>query len=308
MFIARPLDVFVSARGTDLSLKDKGFLSWLAPRGIVAAAVSSLFAQEMAHNGIAGGNELRALVFLVIAVTVLAQGLLSGPVARLLGVHRPHQGYAVLGANGLGLALGEALRRGGHEVIFIDNNGSATGHAEEAGFRALWGSGTDKSVLQRSELDGRLGAVGATTNEEANSLFSSLARDSFRVPEVYVAMKKGHASLRVEQVREGGAKILYGAPVDLDRWALRFHHDRAVSECWELAEGLEEGGALLVPDDLEGALLPLAWERKDSVEPFHDAVKLKPGHHVWFAILSERGTEARAWIRANNWTAPPAEE
>ena len=197
-----------------------------------------------------GGNELRALVFLVIAVTVLVQGLFSRPVARLLGVLRPHRGYVVLGANALGLALGTALRNGGHEVVFIDNNSSAIGHAEKAGFKALWGSGADEGVLQRAELDGRLGAVGTTTNEEVNSLFAQFARDTFRVPAYYVAMQKGHSSVPMEALREEAVKILDMGPVDLDRWALRYHRNRAVSERWELSEGLPDGGTLRIPDEL----------------------------------------------------------
>jgi hypothetical protein len=49
-------------------------------------------------------------------------------------VLRPHRGYVILGANALGLALGECLRDGGHEVVFVDTNGTATGNAEKAGF------------------------------------------------------------------------------------------------------------------------------------------------------------------------------
>ncbi len=306
MFLVRPLDVLFSSRGTGLTLKDKAFLSWLAPRGIVAAAVSSLFAQEMARAGISGGNELRALVFLVIAVTVLVQGLLASPVARLLGVNRPHRGCAVLGANALGLALGETLREGGREVVFIDNNASATRHAEEAGFKALWGSGADESVLQRAELEGRQAGIGTTTNEEINHLFAQLAREQFRVPECFVAMQKGHPSVPMDDVRERGARILYGGPVDLDRWALRFHRGRAVRERWELVEEMQEG-KLTIPDDLESALLPLAWGRGEDAEPFHDAVRLKPGRRVWFAIGEEGADKARTWLRANGWT-PSARE
>jgi hypothetical protein len=310
MFLVRPLNVAVSSRGTGLGIADKAFLSWLAPRGIVAAAVSSLFAQEMTRNGIAGGPELRALVFLVIAVTVLVQGLLASPVARLLGVLRPRSGYAILGANALALALGEALRGGGHEVVFIDSDGTATGHAEEAGFKALWGSGTDDRLLQRAELDGRVGAVGATTNEEANVLFAQNARELFRVPELYVAMQKGHVSVKVEDVREEGAKIAYNGPADLDRWALRLHRERAGRERWELVDGPDDDGdgSLQIPDELTRALLPLAHERNREVEPYHDGIRLKPGRRVWFAVNDELADEAHAWLHDHGWVEAPADE
>ncbi len=89
MLVVRPLNIFVGTAGSDLSLQEKAFLSWIAPRGIVAAAVASLFADSLTRAGIPGGNDLRAMVFLVIAATVLVQGLTGGLVAHLLGVRRP---------------------------------------------------------------------------------------------------------------------------------------------------------------------------------------------------------------------------
>ena len=106
------------ARRLRLRLRDKLFLSWLAPRGIVAAAVSSLFALELTQAGIAGGVELKALVFLVIAMTVTLQGLSGGPVASLLGVRRAtNSGYLLLGANPIARHLARQLSASGEEVM-----------------------------------------------------------------------------------------------------------------------------------------------------------------------------------------------
>jgi NhaP-type Na+/H+ or K+/H+ antiporter len=123
MFVVRPAAVWLSLRGTDVSVNEKLFLSWLAPRGIVAAAVASLFAIELGAVDIAGGEPLRALVFLVIAVTVTVQGLSGGLVARALGVKRPsHSGVLLLGANRIALAIAELLQNGGERVTMIDAN------------------------------------------------------------------------------------------------------------------------------------------------------------------------------------------
>lgn len=89
MLVVRPLDVGVCTLGSELDVREKTFLSWLAPRGIVAAAVSSLFARRLAEAGVEGGEALVALVFLVIAATVLVQGGTVGLVAERLGLRRP---------------------------------------------------------------------------------------------------------------------------------------------------------------------------------------------------------------------------
>jgi NhaP-type Na+/H+ or K+/H+ antiporter len=88
MFLVRPLSVLVSTLRTRLERRDRLFMSWLAPRGIVAVAVSSIAAQELARHGEPLAASLRALVFLVIAVTVVVQGLGARPIAHALGVER----------------------------------------------------------------------------------------------------------------------------------------------------------------------------------------------------------------------------
>ncbi len=84
VFIARPLSVYVSTIGQNLSFREKLFLSWLAPRGIVAAAVSSIFAIELSAKGFAEAERLIPLTFIVIITTVTLYGLSAVPLARLL--------------------------------------------------------------------------------------------------------------------------------------------------------------------------------------------------------------------------------
>jgi len=175
--VVRPLNVAVSTRGSQLTLRERLFLSWVAPRGIVAAAVASLFAEELTQAGLPGGHQLRALVFLLIAATVLIQGLTGGAVAALLGLRRGEgKGYVILGASGLGLALGRALRCADTEVLFLDANPHASHQAEEAGFRVIFGNALEERPLQLAELDTRAGCIGVTINEEMNLLYATTAR------------------------------------------------------------------------------------------------------------------------------------
>ena len=86
IFIARPLAVWLASLGADLTWQERSFLSWIAPRGIVAAAVSSLFAFRLEQNGFEQAEILTPLVFLVIVVTVALQSISATPLAKLLGV------------------------------------------------------------------------------------------------------------------------------------------------------------------------------------------------------------------------------
>ena len=123
MVLVRPAAVFAGTWRSALAWRERLFIAWIGPRGIVAAAVASFFAASFADKGLPGGLEMRALVFLVIAVTVVSAGLSGGFVANLLGVRRPSQmGWAILGANALARGLGKLLREDGQEVVYIDTN------------------------------------------------------------------------------------------------------------------------------------------------------------------------------------------
>jgi NhaP-type Na+/H+ or K+/H+ antiporter len=86
MLVLRPLLVGLATWGMDFNLKQRALLGWLAPRGVVTAAVASLFAIRLEQAGVVGAGRLQGLVFLTILLTVGLQGLSAGPLARWLGL------------------------------------------------------------------------------------------------------------------------------------------------------------------------------------------------------------------------------
>jgi len=84
MIIVRPISIWIATTGKELDLKEKAFLAWLAPRGIVTAAVASLFSIRLEQAGILGAGRLQGLVFLTILMTVGIQGLTAKPLANRL--------------------------------------------------------------------------------------------------------------------------------------------------------------------------------------------------------------------------------
>jgi len=86
MVIVRPISIWIATMGRELNLKEKVFLAWLAPRGIVTAAVASLFSIRLEQAGILGAGRLQGLVFLTILMTVGIQGLSAKPLANRLGL------------------------------------------------------------------------------------------------------------------------------------------------------------------------------------------------------------------------------
>ncbi|MDX1502872.1 MAG: sodium:proton antiporter [Thermoanaerobaculia bacterium] len=309
MLVVRPLNVLVGTLGADLTRREKLFLAWLAPRGIVAAAVSSLFAQELDRAGIPGGTELRALVFLVIAATVVVQGLTGGPLARLLGLQRKGDaGWAILGANPVSLALAAGLREAGDEVVFLDSNPGACAAAEAEGHRVLYGNAFSEPLLLRAELDSRAGVIGLTPNEEVNFLFAQRVRKEFRQPAVWVALRADSSRVTAEMLQRAGVRSLFGASRDVSRWIGRLRRGAATVETWErsAAPPADEPGSSLGPGaDPTRSALPMLLQRKGRSRPYDGGAAPAPGDRLRVAIAEERRAEAEEWLADHGWRRLP---
>ncbi|RMG15699.1 MAG: hypothetical protein D6729_12225 [Deltaproteobacteria bacterium] len=307
MLVVRPLNVALGTLGSSLNRKEKIFMSWLAPRGIVAAAVASLFATTLEAQGIAGGTQLRALVFLVIAVTVLVQGLTGGLVASLLGLKRSSRGWVILGAGGLGLALADLLARA-EEVVLVDTNPDRVTQAEARGHRVLFANALEERTRLRLELEVRRGVVATTPNSEVNLLFAEAARKESKVPRALVALHRGRSKVTPEMVESIGAELLFGRPVEVDLWSLWLERGQAEVRPFRLEAPPEEGSPL--PEDSGLLLLPLVRARGDRLEPVSDPAAFDGGAQVYFALSGDRreaafeALEARGWVPAD--AAPEA--
>ena len=86
MLIVRPISIYLATLGRDLDIEQRVFLAWLAPRGIVTAAVASLFSIRLEQAGVLGAGRLQGLVFLTILMTVGIQGLTARPLANFLNL------------------------------------------------------------------------------------------------------------------------------------------------------------------------------------------------------------------------------
>lgn len=124
MFIVRPLNIFVSAVGTGLSVREKLVLSWFAPRGIVAASMASFFSLRLSDTGLPQATFLETFTYCVIFATVVVQGLTIGSVSRWLNLRKKDQrGWLIVGANSFSIELSKLIRQhAGLDVVVVDTN------------------------------------------------------------------------------------------------------------------------------------------------------------------------------------------
>lgn len=171
IFVARPLAVGLSTVRTGLSRGERIFLGAMAPRGVVAAAVSSLFALELVESGYAEASILMPVTFAVIAMTVLVSGLSAVPLVKRLGLAQDEpQGVLVLSADQVGLIVARALHQHGLEVLVVDSDPAKVDEARRSGFRAARGEVLSRRLLRDLDLDGIGHFVALTPNDDVNTL------------------------------------------------------------------------------------------------------------------------------------------
>ncbi len=155
LFVARPLSVFVATVGSSLTWAERALLSWIAPRGIVAAAVSALFALQFERAGVKGAESLVQLTFAVIVTTVFIQGLTARPLAKWMGVAEPEaRGVLVVGGNPFAQAVALSLKKLDIEVILADTSWAQIRRARMNGVRTFFGAVVSDDADRHLDLVG----------------------------------------------------------------------------------------------------------------------------------------------------------
>ena len=298
MIVIRPLSVFASTVNTDLDTRHKLLLSWIAPRGIVAAAVASLFAFEMNQHGY-DGTQLRALVFLLITMTVLSAGLTGGWVSSLLDLRRKSEsGWIILGAHEVARLLARLLKQGGNEVICIDEDPNACRLAENEGIKVFYGNALGGRTLQRAEPDIRKGIIALSGNEEVNFIFSQRAKYLGKEMIILTGIKQKDEGITSKMVLDAGGRIPFGRPVDIDLWSSWIRKGYTKYSSYEMDENLNFE---LSDPTMVGLILPLVSGRLGSLIPVDDHLKIKKGDFVTFLINTQKEAEADAWLKSHGF-------
>ena len=186
MLVIRPLNIWLCTVSSDLNWRQKFFLSWVAPRGIVSASVASLFGILLTERGISGGDAIKALVFLTIIITVLTQGLTASLLARFLGVtvQKEGSGAVIVGCNPLSLLIARLVKEGGESVALIDTNAAACEQAAQENIPIFVNSALETEVLEEAGLAKATTLLAMTNNGDVNVVIAQQAQEDFQPPRI----------------------------------------------------------------------------------------------------------------------------
>jgi len=304
MFLIRPAAVFAGTVFSDLQWKERLLIAWIGPRGIVAAAVASFFANAFGERGLTGGYELRAMVFLVIASTVVVAGLTGGFVAGALGLRRPSQaGWVILGANALARGLARLFREDSQETILIDSNADHCMAAQNDCTRIIYGNGLQSRNLLRAEIDTRRGALALTGNDEVNYLFVQKVKEQTRGIALWTALKMDSETLTRKMLHRSGIHLIFGAPIDVEIWDRRFRSNQVYLQHWRCRSNpprYAEGCHLMTGYPGSG-LIAAAMRREKRLSPVGDGTRFKAGDKVYFFVFKPEIDTAREFLKAAGW-------
>lgn len=186
LFVARPLAVGVSAIRSSMSLRERLVLAWVAPRGIVAAAVSALFALRLAELGYTGADLLVPLTFTVIIGTVVVQSATARPLARLLGVAEPEpKGVLIAGAHNVARAVAHALCEQGFRTVLADNHWDDLRTARMEGLPTYYGNPVSEHADRNLDLVGVGSLIGMSHRPAFNALACTRYKSEFGSDRVF---------------------------------------------------------------------------------------------------------------------------
>ncbi|HIP48988.1 MAG TPA: cell shape-determining protein [Lutibacter sp.] len=154
VLVVRPLGVFFSTYKSGMKLNEKLFISWVGPRGIVAAGIASLFGLKLAMQGVAGAEYITPLVFMIVLGTVLLNATTAKLFARFSGVLlKKSEGILIIGASPPSRLIASYLQDAGRRVVLIDSNAKSIEYAKEQHLEAIECDIFSEELVENIELN-----------------------------------------------------------------------------------------------------------------------------------------------------------
>ena len=172
VFVIRPIAVFLSTRKSNLKLNEKLFISWVGPRGIVAAGIASLFGSKLLRQGVEGAEYITPLVFMIVLGTVLLNATTARLFAKMVGVFlKSSDAILFVGASSPARLIANYLKENGKRVILIDSNKEYVEDAKKADLEAFTVDVYGNDLSDNIELND-VGYLIAMTGSEAVNEFA----------------------------------------------------------------------------------------------------------------------------------------
>lgn len=169
ILVIRPLGVILSSLGSGLKANEIAFISWVGPRGIVAAGIASLFGLRLAREGVPGAEYITPLVFMMVLGSVLLNATTARIFAKLVGVYiKNAEGILIIGASSVARLIAKYLQDNNRHVVLVDSNNDNINKSKAVGLDAINGSVYADDLFNNIELNDIGYLMAMTGNSDIN--------------------------------------------------------------------------------------------------------------------------------------------
>jgi len=300
--IARPVTTFFSTLGSGLTVPQRRYLACMAPRGVVAAAITALFSLILKDKGVPGGELLESLVYTIIILSVLIYGILAAPLSRWLKVEGSgERSVLIVGGGQIGAELGRVLGED-REVRFLDMNAEVVNTLQRSGYMAVRGNALDPLFMEVVRAE-EVGAIAVMTgSSDHNLLIAQLARDEFHIQEIYVALQEKDESKHARMIRQLQARRLFAKPYNFTYWNDQAWRKRLTYEVRRVEEDSGLIDQRMADARIPHGIQPMAIIRNNESYLPHDDFRFRAGDEIKMLMRPERMQEGQPLIM------PPAND
>ncbi|MDN5873130.1 MAG: cation:proton antiporter, partial [Sinobacteraceae bacterium] len=298
-FVIRPISVLIATAGSQLNWRERTLISCVAPRGVVAASVTSLFALQLIDIGMAGADALVPLVFILIIGTVVLESGTVRPLARWLKVADPDpNGVMIFGSDHIARTLAQALVEQNNRVLIVDDDWDGISAARMAGLPTFYGNPSTQHAEMHMDLTGIGHLLAMSARRELNSLTCMHYRQVFGREQVYrlrvLAPSQSHdramladsiqskvlfrddmTHSKFSQLLASGWRVKSTRLTETYTWPQYLAHNGKESI---LLFGVDAGGALRIASTYRELEPKTGWHITVLVSP--DAPAAPPQHHM----------------------------
>lgn len=300
----RPLIVFLSTCGSRLSIRESLYLAGMAPRGVVAAGITSLFVLILQENNYPQSEMLMALVYIIIIVSVLGYSLLAGPLKRLLSIEGgDERSVLIIGGGQIGAEVGRALGED-REVRFLDLNSEVISSLKHSGYDAVCGNALDPlywEIIHAEEIGCTLIMTGSSDH---NLLIARLAHENFHIPEIYVTLQEQDEVKHASMIHQLQAKRLFAKPYQFTYWNDQAYRKRLIYESLRIEPDSPLIGYRMADVRIQHGVQPITVIREGLTLVPHDDLVLAMNDEIKMLMRPERVQEGQPLILPP--TSPPA--
>ena len=205
--LARPMAVFASATASKLTMRERGLIAWIGPRGIVAAAVASLFALRLEAESVPGGQLLVPAIFSIIIASVLIQSFTARRLAlRWKLAEEQPMGVIIVGSGTVPVAIGQALKKSGFDVTLADSNWDALKRARMGGLKTYFGRIVSDHADHHLDLSGVARLLAMSDRPAQNTLACLHYRSELGTDGVY-ALRTSEDHDKAKMTLSGSLKM-----------------------------------------------------------------------------------------------------